>query len=65
LLRIHASKAEKISDVAKNAFVSVIENLKGTEQIRSIVQKHMIKAVRERDFSVQEVMHHILSLKLV
>lgn len=61
----YASKAEKISDVARNAFVSVVENLKGTEETRSIIQKLMIKAVGERDFSVQEVMHHILSLKLV
>lgn len=61
----YASKAEKISDVARDAFVSVIENLKGTEQMKSVIQKLMIKAVGERDFSVQEVMHHILSLKLI
>lgn len=61
----YASKAEKISDVARDAFVSVVENLNGNEQMRSIIQKLMIKAVGERDFSVQEVMHHILSLKLI
>ncbi|XP_066921730.1 uncharacterized protein [Clytia hemisphaerica] len=61
----YASKAEKISDVARDAFVSVVENLKGTEQMRSVIQKLMIRAVGERDFSIQEVMHHILSLKLV
>ena len=61
----YASKAEKISDVARDAFVSVFENLKGNEQMRSVIQKLMIKAVGERDFSVQEVMHHILSLKLI
>ena len=61
----YASKSEKISDVARDAFISVVENLKGTEQMRSVIQKLMIKAVGERDFSVQEVMHHILSLKLI
>ena len=61
----YASKSENISDVARDAFVSVVENLKGTEQMRSIMQKLMIKAVGERDFSAQEVMHHILSLKLI
>ena len=33
--------------------------------MKSVIQKLMIKAVGERDFSVQEVMHHILSLKLI
>ena len=61
----YASKAEKISDVARDAFVSVFENLKGNEQMRSVIQKLMIKAVGERDFSVQEMMHYILSLKLI
>ena len=33
--------------------------------MRSVIQKLMIRAVGERDFSEQELMHHILSLKLV
>ncbi|XP_066915540.1 uncharacterized protein [Clytia hemisphaerica] len=60
----YASKAEKISDVAKEAFTSVIENLSGEETSGNIFRKLIIKSVGERDFSAQEVMHQIMSLKL-
>ena len=39
---------KKNSDVARDAFVSVVKSLKGTEQMRSVMQKLMIKAVGER-----------------
>ena len=61
----YASKSEKISNVAKEAFTSVVKNLKGTEDIKMVIRKLMIKSAGERDFSAQEVMHHIMSLKLV
>ncbi|XP_066936565.1 uncharacterized protein [Clytia hemisphaerica] len=60
----YASKAEKISDVAKEAFTSVIGNLSGKETSGNIFRKLIIKSVGERDFSAQEVMHQIMSLKL-
>ena len=60
----YASKAEIISDVAKNAFSSVIKNLSGKETTGNVFRKLIIKSVGERDFSAQEVMHQILSLKL-
>ena len=61
----YASKPEKLSDVVRDAFVHVVDNLKGTEHIKSVIQKLMMKSVGERDFSAQEVMHSIMSLKLV
>ena len=60
----YASKAEKVSDVAKEAFLSVINNLSGKETSGNIFRKLIIKSVGERDFSAQEVMHQIMSLKL-
>ena len=61
----YASKAEKLSTVVRDAFVNVIGNLKTTDSTHKVIRKLMIKAVGERDFSAQEVMHHILSLKLL
>ena len=60
----YASKAERISTVAKSAFLLVMGNMhpSGTH---SALKKLMIKAVGERDMSIQEVMHHILSLKML
>jgi len=60
----YASKAEEISDVAENAFTSVMKNLSGKETAGNIFRKLIIKSVGERDFSAQGVMHQILSLKL-
>ena len=60
----YASKAEKLSTVVRDAFVNVIGNLKTIDSTHKVIRKLMIKAVGERDFSAQEVMHHILSLKL-
>ena len=60
----YASKAEKISDVAKEAFISVMKNASGQESAGNIFRKLIISSVGERDFSAQEIMHQILSLKL-
>ena len=48
----------------KEAFLSVINNLSGKETSCNIFRKLIIKSVGERDFSAQEVMHQIMSLKL-
>ena len=61
----YASKSEKISNVVKETFTSVVQNLKGTEDIKEVVHKLMIKSAGERDFSALEVMNNIMSLKLV
>ena len=60
----YASKAEKLSSVARDAFVSVVTNHNTQNDTRKIVKKLMMKAVGQRDMSVQEVMHQLLSLKL-
>ena len=61
----YASKGEQISTVVKDAFVSVISSSKSNDCYRKIVQKLMMKSVGEIYWSAQEVMHHIMSLKLV
>ena len=60
----YASKAEKMSSVARDTFVSVVNNLQDDSCPKSAIRKLMMKSVGERDMGIQEVMHHILSLKL-
>ena len=61
----YASKAEKISSVAKEAFTSVLCESSNQNNGKSTLRKLKMKAVGQRDTSIQEVMHHILSIKLV
>ena len=60
----YASKGEKMSSVVRDAFVSVVSKLNDNTDPKAAIRKLMMKAVGERDMSIQEVMHHILSLKL-
>ena len=60
----YASKAEKLSDVVRDAFTSVVSKLGDEIDINRTIKKLMMKAVGQRDMSIQEVMHQILSLKL-
>ena len=62
-LTIYASKPEKLSNVARDAFVSVVNKLDEKMNANKTVKQLMMKAVGQRDMSVQEVMHQILSLK--
>lgn len=61
----YASKSGKISNVVKETFTSFVQNLQDTEDTKKVVRKVMIKSAGERGFSAQEVMHHVMSLKLV
>ena len=61
----YASKAEKISSVARKAFTSVLCEPSNQNDCKSALRKLMTRAVGQRDMSIQEVMHHILSIKLV
>lgn len=61
----HASKAEKISSVAREAFTSVLCEPSNQNDIKKTLRKLMMRAVGQRDMSIQEVMHHILSIKLI
>ena len=60
----YTSKGENISTVARDAFISVIaKSSKSTNTARKIRQL-MMKAIGQRDMSIQEVMHQSLSIKL-
>ena len=60
----YASKSEKLSAVVRDAFVSVIKQASDDANINTTIKKLMMKAVGQCDMSIQEVMHHILSIKL-
>ena len=61
----YASKGEKMSTVAKDAFTSVLANSQNVDNGRKAIKKLMMRTVGQRDMSIQEVMHQILSIKLV
>lgn len=62
----YTAKSEKTSEVAKQAFSKVVNNLDHTSDDTSKATKQlMMKSVGERDLSIQEVMHSILSIKFV
>ena len=60
----YASKGEKMSSVARDAFVNVVSRLRDDSSPKSAIRKLMMKCVGERDMGIQEVMHQILSLNL-
>lgn len=63
-LVIYICKEEKSSSVFNNALTNVAQEIKSdTSDIHGIFKQSMIKTVGQRDHSVQEVMHHLLSLK--
>ena len=57
----YASKGEPRSTVMKTAFNSIVRNCNSD----SSPTKRIMKSLGQRDFSAQETMHHLLSLKLV
>ena len=61
----YASKAEKMSSIISDTFKSVISKVVDSDKPRSVIKKLIIKGTGERDMGIQEVMHSILSLKLV
>ena len=50
--------------VAKDAFTSVLANSQNVDSGRKAIRV-MMRAVGQRDMSIQEVMHQILLIKLV
>ena len=60
----YAAKGEPRSNTLKNAFRTVVGNLKTNTDPLKVMKKIMIKTLSERDFSAQETMHLLLSLKL-
>ena len=61
----YASKTEKISSVAREAFPSVLCDPSDQINSKRTLTKLMMSAVGQRDMSIQEVMQQILSIKLV
>lgn len=61
----YATKGEKLSSVAKDAFTSVICDSTNDSDSKSVIKKLMMGAIGERDMGIQEVMHQILSIKLL
>lgn len=61
----YTSKGEKASSVLNNAFTNVISKMSDTSDSHNILKQIMIKSVGQRDYSIQEVMHHLLSLRCV
>ena len=61
----YASKGEPRSSVLKTAFNSIVRNCSNATSPTKVIKKVIMKSLGQRDFSAQETMHHLLSLKLV
>jgi len=61
----YASKGEPRSPAIKSAFNSIIQNCNIQSSPTKLIKKVIMKSLGQRDFSAQETMHHLLSLKLV
>ena len=60
----YASKGEPKSPILKQTLKSVLANNATATDSSRLIKKLMMKALGECDFSAQETMHHLLSLKL-
>ena len=61
----YASKGEPRSPVMKLAFNSIVRNCNNNSNSTKVIKKVIMKSLGQRDFSAQETMHHLMSLKLV
>ena len=61
----YASKGEPRSPVMKLAFNSIVRNCNNNSNPTKVIKKVIMKSLGQRDFSAQETMHHLMSLKLV
>ena len=61
----YASKGEPRSHVLKHVFSSIVRNCTKDTNPTKLIKKVIMKSLGQRDYSAQEVMHHLLSLKLV
>ena len=61
----YASKGEPKSPVMKLAFNSIVRNCNNNSNPTKLIKKVIMKSLGQRDFSAQETMHHLMSLKLV
>ena len=61
----YASKGEPRSPVLKQAFNTIMHSCKNNTNPTKLIKKVIMKSLGQRDFSAQETMHHLMSLKLV
>ena len=61
----YASKGEPRSPVLKQAFTFVMRTCSINNNPTKLIKKAIMKSLGQRDFSAQEIMHHLMSLKLV
>lgn len=61
----YASKGEPHYSVMKSAFNCIVCSCDIQSNPTKLIKKVIMKSLGQRDFSVQEAMHHLLSLKLV
>ena len=59
----YASKPEPKSPMINNILKKILQTTDQTAQTSTVIKKLMIKTLGERDFSAQETMHQLLSLK--
>ncbi|XP_020897308.2 uncharacterized protein LOC110236158 [Exaiptasia diaphana] len=60
----YAAKGEPKSPMLTNAFKSVLQSVHLNTKPHKAIKKIMMKTIGERDYSAQETMHLLLSLKL-
>ena len=61
----YASKGEPKSAVMKLTFNSIFKNCNNNDNPTKMIKKLIMKSLGQRDYSAQETMHHLMSLKLV
>ena len=61
----YASKGEPRSPAIKTAFDSIVRSSNTCSSPTIPIKKVVMKSLGQRDFSAQETMHHLMSLKLV
>ena len=61
----YESKGEPRSPLLKPAFNSIMCSCSINNNPTQLIKKAIVKSLGQRDFSAQETMHHLLSLKLV
>ena len=61
----YAAKGEPRSNAVKEAFNAIMKADGNAASHATVLKKIVMKSLGQRDFSAQETMHHLLSLKLV
>lgn len=54
-----------MSSIAKDVYMSVLNGISNDSTCHRVIKKLMMRAIGQRDMGVQEVMHQILSIKLL